>query len=439
VAYHLALAVTGHRWLALSVAAAVAITPPLPWWALSGMEPPFVALLACLGVLLHLKFRASPSACRRLIPTVVFALAALSRPECFLLFPLAMLDRVVVSRWLTRDEDALRAWVKDLALHVPVFALIVAPFFLYNYRTTGYWLPTSYYSKVQPASLAGAFGSDTVSFMDALVVSPAWILRDLAVVWGSNNVALLSLSLVGIVWIIRRALAADAPHRSFIIPALVLGQPLLWALVGGYRHPGMQGQRYIANLGPLFVLLGVVGGWWITAQVSLLRRPAARAALLAVVLLVSLMRQPSGALTYGLNVKNITEMQVTIGRWLHDHVPAEALLAVNDIGAIGMLTGCTLIDLEGLITPEVIPCSYSGRIGGEYGDACYLEFVLERRPDYLVIFPDWYPELAGRADLFTPVYSRHLKDNITCGKPLMTVYQTAWCRYPQVAGGGGKK
>jgi hypothetical protein len=48
------------------------------------------------------------------------------------------------------------------------------------------------------------------------------------------------------------------------------------------------------------------------------------------------------------------------------------------------------------------------------------------RPDYLIIFPQWYPELDARRDLFAPVYWVHVEDNITCGAPLMVVYRTVW-------------
>jgi hypothetical protein len=54
------------------------------------------------------------------------------------------------------------------------------------------------------------------------------------------------------------------------------------------------------------------------------------------------------------------------------------------------------------------------------------DFIVSRRPDYLVIFPQWYPELAARSDLFTQVRSVVLTDNITNGASEMAVYRTIW-------------
>jgi len=63
------------------------------------------------------------------------------------------------------------------------------------------------------------------------------------------------------------------------------------------------------------------------------------------------------------------------------------------------------------------------------------EFIVEHRPDYLVIFPQWYPELDGRRDLFTPVFGVALDDNITCGAPVMAVYRTVWASEGRRKGG----
>ena len=53
--YHLSLTLHPSRWLALSAAAVLALTVPLPWWALSGMEPLLATDLALLAILLHLR------------------------------------------------------------------------------------------------------------------------------------------------------------------------------------------------------------------------------------------------------------------------------------------------------------------------------------------------------------------------------------------------
>jgi hypothetical protein len=82
---------------------------------------------------------------------------------------------------------------------------------------------------------------------------------------------------------------------------------------------------------------------------------------------------------------------VATAHWLAEHTGPNDLLAVHDIGAVGYFARRPLLDLAGLITPEVIPIIRD--------EAALLEFIKSRRAEYLVTFPSWYPELADRPDL----------------------------------------
>ncbi len=429
VVYHLTVALGHGKWLALAAAGVVASTVPLAWWTLSGMEPPLYAVLALLGILLHIRVRRA-SGLRNLWPTVAFALAGLARPEMLLLFPLAMLDRLLMAV-MEKQNRAARSWIKQLAVHLPVFAALVAPVFIYNSHVTGYPLPTSYYSKLQRVGIPGALADPNVMWSEALLIGPLRELWHVWRTWAANNWLLIAPFFIGLGRLVGRARSpADSSSRSLLIPMLVFVQPLLWALVAGYRPPGYQSQRYLADLNPLFLLLGMSGGWWITEHLRGLRRPWVRAALVAVVILMSLLRQPGGAEVYAKNVRDTTKMQVEIGRWIRDHAPPGSLLAVNDIGAIGFITDMPVLDLQGLVTPEILPRrDMRRRVAGTAPRAVF-EFIVDRRPDYLVIFPQWYPELDLRRDLFTPVHHVLLEENITNGSPLMVVYRAVWVDGP---------
>jgi hypothetical protein len=57
-----------------------------------------------------------------------------------------------------------------------------------------------------------------------------------------------------------------------------------------------------------------------------------------------------------------------------------------------------------------------------------LRYLARRCPEYLVIFPAWFPELAGRTDLFRPLTEVTLPHNVVAGAATLTVYETAWHR-----------
>ncbi len=130
----------------------------------------------------------------------------------------------------------------------------------------------------------------------------------------------------------------------------------------------------------------------------------------------------SGAGRYAWAVQNIDAMQVHLGRWVSEHTPPGARLALNDVGAIVYLGRREAVDMMGLVTPAIIPY----RREGEKGVLRYLERAC---PDYLIIFPAWFPELASRGDRFTPVYRVRLERNTVAGADEMVVYETAWNRW----------
>jgi len=246
--------------------------------------------------------------------------------------------------------------------------------------------------------------------------------------WAANNALLVVPFLLGCWLLVRRAFAREEQTRSLLIPMVLVVQPALWAVLGGFRDPAYQSQRYVANLNSLFILLGVYGGWWVTERVAVLRTSSVRVALVIVALALSLMQQPEAARTYALNVKNITEMQVTIARWLRDNAPKGSVLAVNDVGAVGVIAEDPVLDLQGLVTPEALAARAEAfaQLERREPPLALSEFVFSRRPDYLVIFPQWYPEMEARRDLLTPVFWVELRDNITSGAPVMVVYRTVW-------------
>lgn len=428
MAYGLALTLTPSRWLACAAGVVVAATAPLPWWVLSGMEPPLYAALAALGVLLHVRLRRAP-VLPGLAPTVAFGLAGLARPECLLLFPLAMLDRLVMARWIEKHPHAIRQWAKELVLHVPLFALISTPPFVHNLLMTGLPLPSSFYSKQQWGSLAGALVMGKMSLvLLSLLVSPWRQLGSVLAAWGRDNLLLVPAFLLGVGWLVRGVVQGRSRHGSLLIPMAVVVQPMAWAVLAGYRPADFQSQRYLAGLNPLFLLVGMAGVWWLSEQVPAFRPRAARVGLVLAVLALSLARQPSAATTYSRNVRDTTLMQVAVARWVRVHVPRRALLAVNDVGAIGALAGNPVLDLQGLVTPEVLPLrSMEQRLAGT-APAALWGYVYGRRPDYVIVFPQWYPEVQTFGEWLRLVHSVEVPDTITSGAPVMVVFQTIWAQ-----------
>jgi hypothetical protein len=131
---------------------------------------------------------------------------------------------------------------------------------------------------------------------------------------------------------------------------------------------------------------------------------------------------PSAASRYGWAVQNIEAMQVHLGHWVARHTPPTARIGLNDVGAIAYISRREVVDVMGLVTPGIIPF----RRDGEMGVLRYLEHAC---PDYLIVFPAWFPTISEMAERFHPVYRVRLDHNEVAGADELVVFETAWSRW----------
>jgi hypothetical protein len=204
-------------------------------------------------------------------------------------------------------------------------------------------------------------------------------------------------------------------------------QPIAWAISTNYhRPPWFQGQRYFANLGPIYVLVGLVGLWWWLERPRPKRIKFTPAWALALVLLAALARQPDQAALFAHNVKNITDMQVTTARWIKQHLPKNSLLAMNDVGAVAAITDMRVLDMIGLVSSEIIQhLTTENNRSGAWRQLIWDE-AQKQNVDYLVIVmkPERYEGYLRSGH--RPIHYISIDDNITCGGPLIVVFKPWW-------------
>ena len=94
---------------------------------------------------------------------------------------------------------------------------------------------------------------------------------------------------------------------------------------------------------------------------------------------------------------------VATAHWVAANTEPGSLVGAHDIGALGYYGERDLVDLAGLVSPEVIPFIRDEARLGNYLD--------DQSADYLVTFPGWYPELVARSILVfqtDQVFSREM-------------------------------
>jgi hypothetical protein len=181
-----------------------------------------------------------------------------------------------------------------------------------------------------------------------------------------------------------------------------------WRLPVIYQHG-----RYIMPVIPVYCLFGIAG------LVSLLEikiqgrwgRIFKRAWVVAAGVILAAFWILGGR-AYALDVGVIESEMVEAAIWIADNTEEEALVAAHDIGALGFFADRNLIDLAGLVSPEVIPY-----IRDEIALRNHLN---ERGADYLMTFPGWYSTLVSEK---VKIYQSNGRISPEMGGENMNIYE----------------
>ncbi|MEM6701449.1 MAG: hypothetical protein AAF690_02030 [Acidobacteriota bacterium] len=382
------------------------LTDWVQWSALSGMEISLFLALSTVGLAVHLRWVGADPAERGTLPwaTLWFALAALARPEGLLLLVLSWADAAL--RWET-DQDDLRPRLQvglPWALRQALCATIVlAPVGLYYLSISGSPLPTTFGIKSAGDGGVGLPNLRDLWLMVRVVFQPQpWMVLFLG---------------AGLVASLRQA-------RRGLLPVLWLfALPIAFSVLAGGARPNLGNfGRYLFPLFPVLLLVGCRGLDAATQRLpETLRFGAVRLRLRPLLALAVLAPTALGVLPglqrYLTNVANVTDSDVAAGRWIAENLPPDARLAVQDIGAIAYFAPNPLVDMVGIVNPEILPYvrgdkmgDHPTRLGG------WADFLRQSSVDYLVLFPRSYGGLAAIGEVMpglVPVHSIRLERNIT--------------------------
>ena len=403
------------RGLAGVAAALTATTGWLVWSALGGMEVPLFCTLSLLGMARHARERRDPAA--QPLALALLALAALARPEGVLLLLLAIVDRLVVLRRERDDLVLARPPWRALLQALLLAALVLVPAVLVYQAIGGSPLPTTYSTK-------GSYSTPGIPqsryfFNVAVVLAQAQPVASL-------------LAPAGILVLVARL--GGARDRGLLPGLWLVGLPVAYGVLSGDGR-GIYGSfgRYFFPLLPVVAVLAVLAVDALAADVpGRLRVGRLRIAWPlwagAVLLLPSLGAMALCAGRYGQSVVNIEDGDVRMAEVLADLLPAQATLALNDIGAMKYLLPNRVLDVAGIATPEVHEHVRRSVARGRTHCQGTIDFLRATRPDYLAVFPKWLP-CVGEPE-FTPLLRLEVADNITLGGDVIVLYSTPWTRHP---------
>jgi len=357
----------------------------LVWAATSGMETLLYAFLATLVLVLLALGKHN-----YLLLGALVGISVWVRPG-----GVTLLGPVVVVALLSGEN--IKRIARDLLNTALGFGIFLSLYLLFNLAITGTPYPNTFYAKQAEYAL----------------------LRELVPLW-TRFLAEVQLPLIGagalllpgVLFFFWRAL------RRRDIGILVGGIWFLgyaaiyaWKLPVTYQHG-----RYMMPTMPIFFLWGLGGTLQLLADAHLTHwRKMGAFAWRTALVLIWFAFYILGAKSYAEDVAFIESEIVATAYWVAENIPPDALIAAHDIGALGYFAGRELVDLAGLVSPDVIEF-----MRNEEELILYLD---ERDVDYLVIFPSWYETLSEGLFL---VYNTEGRFAPIIGGENMIIYQ--WAR-----------
>jgi hypothetical protein len=332
----------------------------LVWAAASGMETMLFAviLLAVFALLL----RKNPP---WLVLGLIIGLGIWVRPDAItLLGPVGLILGIGI--WQRKYR-----WI-DLARFVSSFILTAIPYLILNYSITGNLWPNTFFAKQQEYAqlLANPITSRFFNVFKQHLVGKGILLFPgfLYQIWRSireKNWLILAFSIwwFGFLLLYALRLPVDYQHGRYEIPAM-----------------------------PVYFLISGAGVFtlWQAGRKTLRRRVLVNAWVLSI-LLINLGFFFLGGRSYATDVAIIESEMVDTAKWINQNTPDNATIAAHDIGALGFYGHRKILDLAGLISPEVIPFIRD--------EAKLDEFIHDSGAKFLMTFPGWYPSLSQKYPL----------------------------------------
>ena len=326
----------------------------LTWSAVSGME----TLLH--GLIIFTVLSALISCSRRYLTLGLFAgLSVWVRPDGLtLLGPILFVALLSEKSWRLRAEAL---WKTLLG-----FGSLFLPYLLFNLALSDNPMPNTFYAK--QAEYGEYWASQTIAarvsdYLWPVLASPFLVLIPGALAWLVKNVRARNWgALASLIW--------------------------FFGYVGIYftRLPAYQHGRYIIPALPILYLWGVAGFLELTASARTNRRVVFLWQALTIVL--TIVFQFVGARQNAYDVFLIESEMTVTAKWVERNLPDDARLAVHDIGVLGFYVPNPLVDMAGILTPQVAPFIRD--------EARLAEYLDSNSVDYLITFPSFYPQLTAQ-------------------------------------------
>lgn len=284
-----------------------------------------------------------------------------------------------------------------IAKGLMVFLPFIVAYLIFNRFTAGTFLPNTFYAK--QTEYAALYQTNLLTRLIQLFGQP-WIGAAFLLVPGF---------IMMLVEVIRQ--------RNWFLLSLYLwaiGYVIIYAvrLPVTYQHA-----RYLMPTMPIFYLLGLLGTLKFLQKIRLKpsRQRLLHFALVTLFVFSIIGFWGLGLTAYAKDTAIIHQEMVQTAIWIRENIPSDEIIAAHDIGALGYYGNHDIVDLAGLISPEIIPIIRD--------EDELLKHLQGKEVEYLMTLEDWYRSIGDGAEV---IYRSSGTEVILAGGRPMVIYRYNW-------------
>ncbi len=297
-----------------------------------------------------------------------------TRPDGVAFYAALIVDYLWLMFASKSDKNLVTFSTKDYKKIAIIFSAFLLLYFIMNFMLSGSLLPNTYNAKLTYYSPEFKSRSEFLKYE----------------VWDYFTTGTYGVVMAGFLLSVLMMLK-DVFSKKYNSTILYTGFIAALVFEYWYKLPyAHRFGRYMMPVIPFFVLASaigyrrafyLIGRYMKSKQVYL----ALSVIVFGAMVILSVINYKTASSTYAEECKYINDRQVTAALWLKDNTKPDDVIATHDVGAIGFYSERKIVDIAGLITPELITKINTK----DYGD--YLvKFLKEKNVSYLAVLREWY-------------------------------------------------
>lgn len=367
---------------AVLTALLIALQPKLNLINVTGMETSmFIFLIAASLYAYHKK--------KIVLLGILLGLTIWCRPDGFVLWIAIVLDFILRKTFLkkssTEDSENDISY-KEIITTFSIAIVFASAYFIFNYLLSGSILPNTYKAKIEYYQQ-----NDRTFFLE----------NDVLNFFSEGELMMIWIPFLIYVLVIALSFIRKEYNRYLVYLLFIVGLILAYYIKLPFSH---RFGRYLLPVMPFYILIAVAGLNTVLGFIKM--KISKRSSLLpnSVFILYSLTAIYLSASNtikiskdYAFICKYHNDRHVAAGKWINKNTKESDVIAAHDIGAIAFYGERKIIDMAGLVTPELVT-HINDRMYSEYMN----NYLSKQKVDYIVTLRNWF-EVVNDKPVFFPI------------------------------------